>query len=116
MVLVGGLIGTVLADWMYWNFVSFLNVLNCTLPPIGIILVLGYFLNKEEYAPDSVVTKQVNWFAVLGVVAGAVVGNLVKWGVPSLNAMAVATVIYLIGHFVTKKPSVKENSSLKEEA
>ncbi len=116
MVLVGGLIGTVLADWMYWNFVSFLNVLNCTLPPIGIILVLGYFLNKEEYAPDSVVTRQVNWFAVLGVVAGAVVGNLVKWGVPSLNAMAVAAVVYLIGHFVTKKPSVKENSSLKEEA
>ena len=113
MVLVGGLIGTVLADWMYWNFVSFLNVLNCTLPPIGIILVLGYFLNKEEYTEDSVVTKQVNWFAVGGVVAGAVVGNLVKWGVPSLNAMAVAAVVYLIGHFVTKKSSV---SSVKEEA
>ena len=48
MVLVSGIIGTVLAVWLYWNFCGWLNILNCTLPPVGIILVLGYFLNKEK--------------------------------------------------------------------
>ena len=33
---------------------------------------------------------------VLGVVAGALVGNFVKWGIASVNAMAVACVCYLV--------------------
>ena len=37
-----------------------------------------------------------NWGAILGVAGGALVGNLVKWGIASVNAMAVACVIYLI--------------------
>ena len=41
MVLVAGIIGTVLAVWLYWNFCGLLNILNCTLPPVGIILVIG---------------------------------------------------------------------------
>ncbi|MBQ5951883.1 MAG: cytosine permease [Lachnospiraceae bacterium] len=102
MVLVSGIIGTVTAIWLYWNFVSWLNILNCTLPPVGIILVLGYFLNKSDY-DDVEVKKEVDWFAVLGVIAGAVVANLLKWGVPSINGMAVAAVIYLIGQAVQKK-------------
>lgn len=69
MVLVSGIIGTVLAVWLYWNFCGWLNILNCTLPPVGIILVLGYFLNKEKYQ-DVEVSETVNWFAVIGVVLG----------------------------------------------
>jgi len=103
MVLVAGLIGTLAADWMYWNFCNWLNVLNCTLPPIGIILVLSYFLHKDQYTEDSVVTKQVDWFAVGGVIVGAVVANLLKWGVASINGMVIASVIYIIGQFVQKK-------------
>lgn len=103
MVLVAGLIGTIAADWLYWNFVSWLNVLNCTLPPIGIILILSYFMNKDQYAEDSVVTKQVDWFAVGGVVIGATVANLLHWGVASINGMVVASIVYIIGQFIQKK-------------
>ncbi|MBO4888899.1 MAG: cytosine permease [Firmicutes bacterium] len=103
MVLVAGLIGTVAADWLYWNFVSWLNVLNATLPPVGIILILGYFFNKEEYTEDSKVTKTVDWFAVAGVICGAVVANLLKWGIASINGMVVASIIYIIGRKVGKK-------------
>ncbi len=102
MVLVSGVIGTVLAIWLYWNFVGWLNILNATLPPVGIILVLGYFLNKSKYdtiEPDT----DVNWWAVGGVVAGAVVANLLHWGIASINGMVVAAVCYLIGHLVHKK-------------
>ena len=103
MVLISGLIGTVAAVWLYWNFCGWLNVLNCTLPPVGIILILSYFLNRKAYLEDTVPVKTVNWFAVAGVVLGAVVANLVKWGFPAINGMAVAAVCYLCGKLVCRK-------------
>ena len=102
MVLISGIIGTVASVWLYWNFCGWLNILNCTLPPVGIILVLGYFLNKQDYE-DVDVTETVNWFAVIGVVLGAVVANVVHWGIASINGMAIASVCYLIGHFTSRK-------------
>ena len=102
MVLISGIIGTIASVWLYWNFCGWLNILNCTLPPVGIILVLGYFLNKKDYE-DVAVTETVNWFAVIGVVLGAVVANVVHWGIASINGMAIASVCYLIGHFASKE-------------
>ena len=102
MVLISGIIGTIASVWLYWNFCGWLNILNCTLPPVGIILVLGYFLNKQDYE-DVAVTETVNWFAVIGVVLGAVVANVVHWGIASINGMAIASVCYLIGHFASKE-------------
>ena len=103
MVLVSGIIGTVAAVWLYNNFCDWLNVLNCTLPPVGIILILGYFMNKKDYEEGKENTLVVNWFAIAGVILGAVVANLVKVGIPSLNGMAVAAVCYVVGHLVQKK-------------
>lgn len=102
MVLISGLIGTAASVWLYWNFCGWLNILNCTLPPVGIILVLDYFLNKEDYETAEA-HCEVNWSAVIGVVLGAVVANAVHWGIASLNGMAVASVCYLIGSRVQKK-------------
>ena len=96
MVLISGVIGTVAAVWLYWNFCGWLNVLNCTLPPIGIILILSYFTNRKKYLDDTMPIKTVNWWAVAGVVLGAVVANLVKWGFPAINGMAVAAVCFLL--------------------
>ena len=97
MVLISGVIGTIAAVWLYWNFCGWLNVLNCTLPPVGIILIISYFTNRKAYLEDKVPEKVVNWWAVAGVVLGAVVANLVKWGFPAINGMAVAAVCYLLG-------------------
>lgn len=102
MVLISGIFGTLTAVWLYWNFCSWLNILNCTLPPCGIIIVLSYFLNRKDY-DDTEIRTVVNWYAVIGVILGAVAANLLHWGVASLNGMAVATVCYLIGHFTQKK-------------
>ena len=102
MVLISGLIGTAASVWLYWNFCGWLNILNCTLPPVGIILVLDYFLNKEDYETAEA-HCEVNWSAVIGVVLGAVVANAVHWGIASLNGMAVAPACYLIGRCVQKK-------------
>ena len=101
MVFISGLIGTVAAVWLYWNFCDWLNILNCTLPPVGIILIISYFMNKDTFVDAPL--KTVNWWAVMGVVAGAVVANLVKWGFPAINGMAVAALFYLTGVLLRKK-------------
>ncbi len=80
MVVISGILGTVTAVWLYNNFVGWLNILNCTLPPVGMIVVLGYFCHKEEYEKWDVIPRQVNWFAIAGVLIGAAVANLVPWG------------------------------------
>ena len=103
MVLIAGIIGTIAAVWLYWNFCGWLNVLNCTLPPIGAILIISYFMNRSDYESDNVEIKTVNWAAVIGVVLGAVVANLLKWGIPSINGMVVAIICYLVGRALNKK-------------
>ena len=102
MVLISGVIGTLLSVWLYYNFCGWLNILNCTLPPVGIILVLSYFMNKKAYDTDTVKMVTVNWFAVAGVILGAIVANAVTWGIASINGMAVAAVCYVIGELVNK--------------
>ena len=102
MVLVAGIIGTISAVWLYWNFCGWLNVLNCTLPPIGAILIISYFMNRNDYKSDNVKIDTVNWAAVIGVVLGAVVANLLHWGIASINGMVVAVICYLIGHSLKK--------------
>lgn len=100
MVLVSGVIGTIAAVWLYYNFCDWLNILNCTLPPIGIILILGYFMHRDEYRSDKMELKEVDWFAVAGVILGAVVANILQWGIASINGMAVAAICYVIGQKV----------------
>lgn len=103
MVLFSGTLGTVLAVWLYNNFCGFLSMLNATLPPIGIILVLGYIFHKEDYAIDSnPKLATVNWGAVLGVILGALVANNLNWGVASINGMAIAAICYIIGDKIQK--------------
>ena len=103
MVVISGILGTVTAVWLYNNFVGWLNILNCTLPPVGMIVVLGYFCHKEEYEKWDVIPRQVNWFAIAGVLIGAAVANLVPWGIASVNGMVIAAVCYLVGELVEWK-------------
>ena len=74
-------------------------MLNCTLPPVGIILILHYFTHRGKEVREPVV----DWSAVLGVIAGAVVANLVKWGFASINGMVVAAAIWGLGQLLFKR-------------
>ncbi len=102
MVIVSGIIGTVLAVWLYNNFIGWLNFLNATLPPVGMIIMMDFFMHRASYKAGSVVERNVNWGAIAGVVAGALVGNLTNgtlipgfsWGIAAVNAMVVAGIIY----------------------
>ena len=103
MVLIAGIIGTVFAVWLYWNFCGWLNVLNCTLPPIGAILIVSYFVDRKNYQSDEPKINTVNWASVIGVILGAVVANLWHWGIASINGMVVAVICFLIGRAICKK-------------
>ena len=93
---VAGIIGTALAIWLYYNFCGWLNVLNCALPPIGMIVILDYFKNRSKYEGKHT-EAVVNWFNVLGIVAAAVVANFLNWGIAAVNAMVVAAIFFFIG-------------------
>lgn len=99
---ISGIVGTALAIWLYWNFVGWLNVLNCALPPIGIIVILDFFRNRDKFK-TGYTEVTVNWFNILGIVAGFIIANLLHWGIAALNAMVVAAVCYFIGEIASKK-------------
>ena len=93
---VAGIIGTALAIWLYYNFCGWLNVLNCALPPIGMIVILDYFKNRSKYEGKHT-EAVVNWFNVLGIIAAAAVANFLHWGIAAVNAMVVAAIFFFIG-------------------
>ncbi|MDL2288443.1 cytosine permease [Oscillospiraceae bacterium OttesenSCG-928-F05] len=102
MTLIGGVIGTVAAIWLYNNFVSWLSLLNGTLPPVGAILVIDYFMHRENYREGAEPGTAIKPASVVGVILGAAVANLVPWGIASINAMAVAALCYFVGEAAEK--------------
>ncbi len=103
LVLVAGALGTLTALWLYDNFVGWLSFLNAALPPIGAILIVDYFRHKDEYLSEQRPARPVNWAAMVGVIAGGLVGWYVPWGIKAINAMVVAIACYLIGEALFSK-------------
>lgn len=98
---IAGIVGTALAIWLYWNFVGWLNILNCALPPIGAIVILDYFKNRKKFAAGGQ-TIAINWFNIAGIVLGAAVANTFHWGIAALNAMIVAAICFFVGELLRK--------------
>lgn len=103
MTLIAGIFGTVSALWLYENFVGWLSFLNAALPPIGAILIADFLVRKHAYVDSSETEQTVAWHAVLGVIAGGLVGYFVPWGISAINAVAVAIAIHLVGVALTKR-------------
>ncbi len=118
MVIVGGVVGTLTAIWLYYNFCNWLTLLNATLPAIGVILIMDYFLDRKKYEGEEPEHNTVNWAALIGVVAGAVVGNLTggniipgfSFGIAAINNMVVAAACYLVGGLIRKSAKHEDKS------
>ena len=104
---VAGCIGTLLAIWLYWNFVGWLNILNCALPPIGVIVILDFFKNRGKYKGGDK-SVSVNWFNIASIVVGALVANLLPWGIAALNAMAVAAICFFLGELFRRERKIEK--------
>ena len=97
LVLVSGAIGTGLAVWLYYNFVGMLNLLSGMIPPVGAVLILHYFMHRDEYEENAKTEiRAVNMPAILAVVAGSLVGVFVTAGIKPVNSLFVAAVVFVI--------------------
>lgn len=102
MVLVAGAVGTITAVWLYYNFVSYLSILSGMIPPVGAVLIIHYFMNKNEYSDKEFQSKTVNVGSIAAVICGALVGLLLPWGVAPVNALVVSAVICFISEYVAR--------------
>ena len=110
MVIGAGIIGTAAAMWLYYNFCDWLTLLNATLPAVGVILIADYFLDKKKYGAEGYEPEGTNWAAIVGIIAGACVGNLTggniipgfTFGIAALNNAVVSLACYYVGRKMTK--------------
>ncbi len=105
LVLLSGAAGTLTAVWLYYNFVGMLNLLSGMIPPVGAVLILHYFLHKEEYDKPAVNGPAVNLAGVLAVAAGSLVGIFVTCGIKPVNSLAAAALVFLVLDRLTAKKS-----------
>lgn len=104
--LVLGVVGSVLAALgILDSFIGFLTVLGVAVPPVAGIMIAEYFVVKQwrpdlersraagtvpESAPTWVPATLVIWLAA------ALLGGFVAWGLPSINSLVAAFVLYAV--------------------
>lgn len=103
LVLVGGGVGTVAAIWLYNNFVSYLSLLGGMIPPVGVVIIIHFFMNRKQYETEGYKPAIVNVGAIIAVVVGALAGIFVKWGIPPVNSLVVSAVVFFITETLKKK-------------
>lgn len=99
IVVVAGVLATIvgalgLADY----FATWLSLLGVGVPPVAGVIICDYYLlkgKKYEYGSGTKYCK-VNVWAFAGLLAGAVVGFAVKWGIASINSLVASIVVYYI--------------------
>lgn len=117
-----GTLGSVLG--ILDKFVNFLVLLGITIPPIGGIIIVDYFILKRfrrELDASRSVSKlpeeveYINPLALISWICAFLIGYFVKEGIPALNSLIAAAILYWILTKVyvlaTRKQEVKFYSS-----
>ncbi|MCQ9388478.1 cytosine permease [Brevibacterium sp. 50QC2O2] len=100
-----GVLGSVLgAAGILDHFTTFLSVLGVLMPPVAAIMVAEYFIVKKwrgeidvAHTERLVPATQPNWIPltlIIWAIASAV-GFFVTWGIPAINSLVVAFVLYV---------------------
>ena len=97
-----GIVGTILAIYLYNNFVSYLSLLGSMIPPVGAVIIIHYYFNKEQYEE---IGNNAEWDfrAIISVIVGIIVGLVVKVGITPINSLITAAVIYTVLMVMRKK-------------
>ncbi|GAV14854.1 cytosine permease [Paenibacillus sp. NAIST15-1] len=118
IVVFNGAVGTIMAMWLYNNFVGFLTVLGSILPSIGAILLADfYILNRGSYKKfEEMSFKSVNWIAILAWLGGILIAQFVP-GIPPINGLIGTAVLYVIGMkcFPEKQFNVNEKRGMNSD-
>ncbi|MFP7442428.1 cytosine permease [Bacillus infantis] len=108
VVIFNGIIGTILAMWLYNNFVGWLTILGTALPPVGAIILADYFIIKRgKYKKfEQMRFKAVNWPAMIAWCAGVLAANFIP-GIPPVNALLGAAITFVV---ITKLAALTANT------
>jgi len=101
-----GVVGSVLAAaGILERFTDFLSLLGVTFPPIAGIMVAEYFVvrtwrrdldaSRAEGAMPAAAPRWVPTTLVIWLIA-SLVGHFVTWGLPSVNSLVLAFVLYVV--------------------
>jgi len=122
LTIVGGILGTVFAVFLYNNFVGWLTFLSVSLPPIGGIIIADfYFRAKQKYPePKNHSFKSINWSAIIAWVSAIGASKLSPadglLSIAPLNAIITAIVVYVIASNLLDKDAYQEVTPRKMEA
>lgn len=100
--ILSGTIGTVFAISLYDHFVSYLNILGVIIPPVGMVLIIDYFFNKQAYQTD-VNIKSWNMPALVAVATGVIVSLLLPVGISAVNSLVVSGLVYGVLQVLNKR-------------
>ncbi|WP_432470436.1 cytosine permease [Amphritea sp. HPY] len=118
LVVVAGAVGTILSDFLYNNFVSWLVFLSVSLPPIGGVIIADFYLRcKTNYAqPEDHQFKDINWAAMIAWVAAIAVSFASPdsgiFSVAPLNAIFTAIISYIVLYKVIYSDNTAGKSSV----
>lgn len=122
--LVIGFIGTALSViGILDRFVDFLTVLGVLFPPIIGVMLVDYYvlcthrdlLNVSRHTgalPNKADTPLIGWSAIIACISGGVLGFAVEWGIPALNSLLAASLIYWLIVMVFNKRAVLTRADL----
>ncbi len=102
LVLAAGVVGTVLADFLYNNFVGWLVFLSVSLPPIGGVIIGDFYLRCRASYPDpeNYQFRDINWAAMIawGLAIGVSVISPEEgvFSIAPLNAIITAMLAYVL--------------------
>jgi cytosine permease len=100
LVLFNGILGSLLAMWLYNNFVNWLVFLGSTLPSIGAIIIADYYIiRRRKYeALEDAHFQRISWIAVVAWISGVLLARLLP-GIAPLNAVIGSFVLYIVLHW-----------------
>ncbi|MGL5346887.1 MAG: cytosine permease [Peptostreptococcaceae bacterium] len=115
MVIINGVVGTLLAMFLYNNFMAWLNMLNSFIPATGAVIIADYFIvNKRKYIDfNKAKFNSVNINAIIAWLAG-VIGAYTIPGITPINSVATAVITYVVLTKLNNKKEIKNNNDLED--
>ncbi|GAA5215200.1 cytosine permease [Corallincola platygyrae] len=102
LVIAAGVVGTLLAEWLYNNFVDWLVFLSVSLPPIGGIIIGDFYLRCRRHYPEpsQYHFKSINWAAMIAWALAITVSVLSpEQGILSIAPLN-AIITAMVAHFL----------------
>ncbi len=108
IILFTGLASTIFSYYLYNNFVNFLSIMNYALPPIGVVLIINY-ITKKDYSISNI-----NFINCIAIIIGGITAYFLKFGISSINAIVVTSLITIVGNCINNKRINKGGNSSYE--